>query len=66
VLLQVTDESVMKQYNQSNFTYFKETMCNLIFHSVPSLAIYDMDGKHGGSDRGRHDFLHQKWQYMRD
>lgn len=35
LLLQVTDENVMKQYNQSNFTYFKESMCNLIFHSVP-------------------------------
>ena len=34
----------MKQYNQSNFYYFKEPMCNLIFHSVPRLAIYDIDG----------------------
>jgi hypothetical protein len=65
-LLQVNDENVMRQYNQSNFTYFKESMCNIIFHSVPKLAIYDLDGRHGGADRGRNKFLENNWQLLRD
>ena len=47
----------MRQYTRSNYDYFKDEMCTLIFHSVPRLAIYDIDGRYGNVDRGIQIFL---------
>lgn len=41
-------------------------MCALLFHCVPQLAIYDVDGTYGGAQKGQMSFESQDWQLLRD
>lgn len=66
LLLQVPEVNLMKLYHQSNYGYFSESMCRLLFHCVPRIAIYDVYLKNGGADRGQALFEKGNWQLLRD
>ena len=56
LLMKVTDESLMKQYHQINYNYFTENMCKLLFHCLPTLAIYGVGSGYGGAMAGMEEF----------